>query len=89
METAPHPQPLYWISIGRRLARSGQWEMVDPADYGRVFADDDPPEEWVYAVRLGQQQEIEHFISEPARVEPPSVKANWPKRTLAWLLRDI
>lgn len=86
--TPQHPQPAYWFMVGRKLGQAGDWSVIDPSDYGRVFADDDPPAEWIDAVNLGIRQGFEDLMTSHGEPVMISQVARWRNR-LADMLVNI
>ena len=62
---APHPTIDFWYRTGRKHGQAGQITPLDPDDYGRFFADDNPPDQWVQAANLGIAQGAMDWLEGP------------------------
>jgi hypothetical protein len=71
--TAPHPEPGYWFAQGRAAGQAGDLTDPDPDDFGRIFGDPMPPQEWVTAYILGRIQGGQDLFN--GRVTDPEAKA--------------
>jgi hypothetical protein len=84
MDTTPtHPQPAYWFSLGRRAGQNGEWTEPEIDEYGHIFADADPPQEWIDAYVSGVRQGYHDLMTPtvPSGVYPfkHAVPVHWTR----------